>query len=67
MPATMHLPPPTINSGDFLMHTARHGPLMREGLAEIERQRAANSGPYRYRKPYKEALSKTGAVLGTSY
>ena len=33
---------------------------MKAGVDEIKRQRKANTGPWRYRRPYVDKLTKTG-------
>ena len=49
--------------GDWLMHEKLHDRLMRKSVAEIKRQRKANSGPWRYRRPYSDKRTKTGSLV----
>ena len=49
--------------GDWLMHEKLHERLMRKSVAEIKRQRKANSGPWRYRRPYSDKRTKTGSLV----
>ena len=45
------------------MHEKLHERLMRKSVAEIKRQRKANSGPWRYRRPYSDKRTKTGSLV----